>query len=249
MLTIKANHHTQPRSAGFSLIETMVALVIVAVGLAALLGLHNTQQMQQADAKARAEATILASAKLQELESYLTANDPRLDIDIYGPETVAGQATTFERAWEVTGDATCISPCLRVASVEVTWNDRDDIARTVQVQSEIMLRRPEEEVEALLMIASAAATGSGGNLWTSAARREDDDDDDDGDDNDDDSAEEDSEEEAEEESSDDSSEWKTNNGNNEKDKTECKSKDNKGKSDKNKKDKGDNDSDDDCSDD
>ena len=62
MLTVRANRNKQLRWAGFSLLETLAALILVAVGLAALLGLHNTQQMQQAEAKTRADTAVNAEA-------------------------------------------------------------------------------------------------------------------------------------------------------------------------------------------
>jgi prepilin-type N-terminal cleavage/methylation domain-containing protein len=69
--------HLAPRpgsTKGFTLLEALIALVVVAVGLLALAQLHGTALLYTADARTRTQATKLAQAKLDNLKTFYTRN-------------------------------------------------------------------------------------------------------------------------------------------------------------------------------
>jgi prepilin-type N-terminal cleavage/methylation domain-containing protein len=102
------------RLKGFTLLEALIALVVLAVGLLALAQFHAATLLNSADAKARTQATKLAQAKLDKLKNYYalldftdlasastveTASSPSVT-DLYGHDWVEG----FERHWRVWGE-------------------------------------------------------------------------------------------------------------------------------------------------
>ncbi len=92
-------------SRGFTLIEALVAFVVMAAGLLALLSFYSTSQTNIGEAKVQAEAASVAEAKLHELESFLTGDDARLNVS--DCETTGGdiagehQVETFDLCWDV----------------------------------------------------------------------------------------------------------------------------------------------------
>lgn len=58
----------RPRSAGFTLLEVMIALAILAIALTAIGGLRNRDILQHALARDMTVATMLAQQRLGELE-------------------------------------------------------------------------------------------------------------------------------------------------------------------------------------
>ena len=146
---------------GIGLIEAMISFSILAIGLLALLSFYASTQTSTAEAKAQAEAVAFAEDKLQELESFLTGSDARLD-DGTLTDTVTGAATTFTRSWTVASGA---DPSLKTATVTVTWADRDGNNQNVVLSSEIFYREPTEGIENFLRIASITNQGTPGGSW------------------------------------------------------------------------------------
>src|SRR5690554_1031052 len=109
---------------GFSIVEALVAFIVLAVGLLALLSFHNTSQRRQADAKVRTEAVALAEQKLNELASFVAAGDPRLS------PLNTGACPGADTTSSVSGVATFAFTCdisganPREVSVTVAWRDR-----------------------------------------------------------------------------------------------------------------------------
>src|SRR5690606_33532542 len=152
------------RCAGFTMVEALVAFVVLAAGLLALLSFHGAAQKANSDAKIQAEAVALAEDKLQELESFLTAADPRLDAG-EGSDSPPGQLVTYARSWDVADDGT--TPNLTIAEVTVGWTDREGDAQEVVISSAINRREPWASAVNFLKVAAneASAGGSGGGTW------------------------------------------------------------------------------------
>lgn len=145
-------------NAGFSLIETLISFVVLAVGLLALLSFHSTSQKNISDAKSQAEAVSLAEEKLQELESFLDDSDDRLinaaDCDA---AAIQGTLASFTRCWVITStDLITADGERKNARVNVTWTDRDNIAQEVVLNSEIYLRDPGLEAGRILRVVDMA---------------------------------------------------------------------------------------------
>jgi len=95
------------RRAGISLVEVLIALVILAIALLAMAGTSIMTTKLLSHTIEREDATFLAVSKLEELES--------LDLDTLADnsDSVGG----FTRQWVVSGDATGVR-----VTVTVTWN-------------------------------------------------------------------------------------------------------------------------------
>lgn len=154
-------------SGGFALLESLISFIILAVGLLALVSFHSASQTNIAEAKAQAEAVAVAEAKLQELESFLTDTDTRLDV-VDTTENVAGQLATYTLNWTVV-DA---SANLKTVTVTVGWNDRNGDAQQVILSSDIHFSSPTEGVENFIAVLEGTEeirenyeTGGDGNPW------------------------------------------------------------------------------------
>lgn len=134
---------------GFALLETLISFVIMAVGLLVLLSFHSQSQVNIAEAKTQAEAVALAEGRLQQLESYLDDDesvDDRLAIAT-GTENITGQLATYSLTSAVTAG---VNGQLRIATVTVTWNDRNGDPQQVVLSSEVHYEQPTEGAEAFL---------------------------------------------------------------------------------------------------
>lgn len=138
----KLRFHSQR---GVSLIEALIALVIMAVGILSIAKLNTFLIDVGGQAKARAQAVQLAEAKVEEWRSVIVngslaaipasaakGSQPAL----YGYSSATVQATAFTRWWDVTKttDATGDVTGARV-QVYVAWTGRDNVEQQVSVSS------------------------------------------------------------------------------------------------------------------
>jgi len=114
------------KSNGFSLIEVLVSLVILAISLLALAGLMTTTTKNNAFGGNLTEAATLAQDKLEELR--VTG----WDIIINGSDTNPIRGLNYNRAWTVVlGPSSPPSPNDNEKRVTVTVNWNDGIARSI----------------------------------------------------------------------------------------------------------------------
>jgi type IV pilus assembly protein PilV len=84
-----------PTQAGFTLVELLVAMTILAIGLLGVAGMQMTAMRENSSAHARTAATALASGILEEIRQW-NAEDPRLAFDSAANEwDFDGQPTFF----------------------------------------------------------------------------------------------------------------------------------------------------------
>lgn len=115
---------------GFSLLESLIALVIVAFGMLAIAGVSLKLANSEDIARQRGEATRLAQEKIEELRSFTqidTAVGVQAWADMASSNDVIGNGadyhanTTFTRTWQVFDSVD--DPWRRV-QVTVNWTDR-----------------------------------------------------------------------------------------------------------------------------
>lgn len=98
------------RERGFTLVEVMVALVIVAMAVPALLFTLNQQIDGAAYLRDRSLAQLVASNRMHELRLALRVGSRRLQGNLAGSEEMAGR-TWF---WSLTSEATEVPDFSRV---------------------------------------------------------------------------------------------------------------------------------------
>ena len=135
---------TDSNQAGFTLIEALIAMVVLAFGLLAVAGLQTTLAHNSDVAKQRTEATRLAQAKIEELRAFQqlpTASGIPAYADIVGSSDTPATTTntSFSRTWNVTEDAASTQKLLRV---NVDWADRHGQAQSVLLSSVISRSDP-----------------------------------------------------------------------------------------------------------
>jgi type IV pilus modification protein PilV len=123
------------RPRGFTIIEALVALAVVAFGLMAVAGMQAMLARNVDVAKQRAEATRLAQERVEALRAYTTiadvAGQTSWDSLAGGTDTSTTNAT-FTRSWTIAGAA---SEPMRRISVNVAWADRNGDAHNVTLNS------------------------------------------------------------------------------------------------------------------
>ena len=108
--------HPWPRTAaGFTLIEVLIALLLVGAGLLAMSGLQSNLSRHTDLSRQRGEATLLAQAGMETLRHQshlptanlgLTAQEPQRNPLTSGSESIASDHfnTRYTRRWTVQGD-------------------------------------------------------------------------------------------------------------------------------------------------
>lgn len=141
---------------GFTLIEALIAALVVAVVMLGLANLQGVTLLNSADSRMRTHALNLAQDKIEELRSFANQNTyAGMDSDVVG-STAEGINSTFTRTWE-------IDPCLnsvncKQATVTVEWTDAKNAIQTVQLTSYIAQTDPVKS--GMLLVASSSSTSS-----------------------------------------------------------------------------------------
>lgn len=123
---------------GISLIEALVALVIVSFGILAITKLGSVLLSSNAESKVRAQAIALAEAKLEDMRNLMTdqqfaslASLAQSSAEgLYGYSTAVNQSVAFSRWYTLSA-----STVGKSAEVFVSWLDRSGNHQVVSVQS------------------------------------------------------------------------------------------------------------------
>lgn len=137
----KNKERQRSRCNGFTLIEALVALVIVAGGLLALLRFQSTLFTQAAISKQTSEATSLAQARMEELRIYATqAGYNSLAGMSTTTETLNGESSSYTR---VTTFASHSTPSIYTdVTVSVSWTTSTGESKSISLVSAIAWNDP-----------------------------------------------------------------------------------------------------------
>lgn len=117
------------KSYGFTLIEVLIALVILSVAFLGLAGLMVQTTKNTSFGGLMTEAVTLAQDKLEELRATSWNN---LGSFSGGPEQI-GSNNRYSRSWAVQGPPPSPGDTVRTISVTVSWDDRT--SRTITLRS------------------------------------------------------------------------------------------------------------------
>jgi len=131
--------------AGISLVDGLVAIVVLAIGLGALSRFHGEMIASGRVAKTRIQAVILAQQKMEELR----ANFERADYAGRASGTDRPVSGAFTRRWRVTNG---VDPERKDIEVIVDWTDARQGERSTSLRSALIWDNP---------VLSAAATDPG----------------------------------------------------------------------------------------
>jgi len=132
--------HAPHYQLGFTLVEALIALLVLAVGLLGLAQLQGHAMESSAAAKARTTAINLAQQKLEELRAKASYAYPAMTggSDSAGP--LPGSHTGFSRSWSVTEDT-----ALRYKTITVVANWVDTSGRSQSIALKSMVAEPSPE--------------------------------------------------------------------------------------------------------
>jgi type II secretory pathway pseudopilin PulG len=131
---------TRRAQRGFSIIEALIAGLVLSFGTLALVGVQVALSRNGDVAKQRSEATRLAQEQMENLRSYASATTTVTGVSSYESLATGSDATTtirntaFDRSWTVGGAGTDLH---RPVSVLVAWIDRAGAAQEVRLSSVI----------------------------------------------------------------------------------------------------------------
>ncbi|MDR7133883.1 type IV pilus modification protein PilV [Lysobacter niastensis] len=152
-------HSPNRRARGFSLLEVLIAVVVLSFGLLALAALQSRIFQASAEVKAQSIGLALAKGKLEDMRSFMTmaqyqglntGSDSATTVDGTAftrswtvkryAVPVAGGGTTFQQYGTVTGALpAAYAPNREFKTVEmaVTWTDASGQARAVRMEDAI----------------------------------------------------------------------------------------------------------------
>jgi type IV pilus assembly protein PilV len=128
-----------PRSAGFSLIEVLVSIVILSVALLGTAGLTAASLKSTNTSYYRSQATFLADDILDRMRAnIIQARGGQYNVDDEGPDAAGGTLEFFDcNEWltalqnSLPGGTGTVSVAANVATVVITWDNGENEFTTV----------------------------------------------------------------------------------------------------------------------
>lgn len=121
-------------SRGISIVEALVALLILGVAMLGLVKLQGQTMLSMGDSRMKTHALAVAQDKIEELRSFAH----RSEFDAYADsanDTIPGVSGAFTRIWTLIG---CTGSVLcKQIHVSVSWTDHKGETQTVQLTSNI----------------------------------------------------------------------------------------------------------------
>lgn len=110
------------RSRGFTLVEMIVAILLIGVGLMGLAAISSTVTRANVQSSALTAGSALAQERIERLrtEAYSAI--------VNGNDTRVVDGVTYTRTWEVTNDTPNVG--LKTVAVTVSWNERGRVHST-----------------------------------------------------------------------------------------------------------------------
>ena len=147
-------HASARNTRGGSLVEALVALAVLAFGLAATIGLQGELRVGADVARQRAEAVRLAQESIEAARAFDTlapaaGRTAYADLDTTAPATIAGEGrnTSFTLTRTVADAAasptSASSPRLKTLAVDVAWLDRRGEPHAVALRTAVAAVPPE----------------------------------------------------------------------------------------------------------
>lgn len=160
-MTIHIKNHG--RQQGFTLLEALIAFVVLAGGLLATFRFHSTTMEGVAEAKISSQATALADQKIEEFRSFQDGDSLALTLAANGADVANafdadGYAASFTRSWTVAGT----NP--KEVTVTVGWTDRRNQAQSIQLSS--MIWQTEPLTSGSQLASAVLYDGNPGGGWT-----------------------------------------------------------------------------------
>ncbi|WP_019593446.1 hypothetical protein [Thioalkalivibrio sp. ALM2T] len=155
-------NHPRFRLCGISLIEALIAIVVVSVGLLAIARLHGDLLSNAGDSKARAEAMQIAETEVENLRNASTLTDLNRRLDNVRTEA-EGRNANYTLEWTNlpnTSDFGFFEPVVRVA-----WTDRRGEEQAVVISTAIAWSNPR------FSVAAARAGSQSGNFLNAPTGR------------------------------------------------------------------------------
>jgi type IV pilus assembly protein PilV len=110
---------------GFTLLEVMIAIVILAFGILAVASMQTSSIYGNSVADRLTEGTSWAGNKMEELLT-IPETDEQLSSGIHGPETMISGVSTYDLNWEVIDSVDPSNPLedAKLIIVTVSWQDK-----------------------------------------------------------------------------------------------------------------------------
>lgn len=123
----------RPREEGFTVVEVLIALLVLVIGFAGILSLQLTAMKATSFSRHATEASILAEDKMEELRTIPIAvlTNGTDTVDARG---VVDDAGAYTRAWTITPGTETTAVTIRV-----TWSEQGTEPYTISMAS---LRTP-----------------------------------------------------------------------------------------------------------
>jgi type IV pilus assembly protein PilV len=129
---------------GFSLVEALIAFLIVAFGMLGISRMNIAAIDANAQVKARATALDLAEQKIEQLRSLTAASAYAALVDSDAAEVIDHKYASFSRSWTVNKLTSMGSPRYAEIAVMVAWEDSDGITRSVTLDSNVAEPQPDQ---------------------------------------------------------------------------------------------------------
>jgi len=128
---------------GFSLVEALIAFLIVAFGMLGISQMNISAIDANAQVKARATALDLAEQKIEQVRSLTTQAAYSALADSSAADSIDHNYASFSRSWWVTKLTSEDSRYAKI-TVRVQWNDSDGVTRFVELDSNVAEPQPDQ---------------------------------------------------------------------------------------------------------